>query len=273
VLTFDAPGLLDELRQVEPVWPALLNRFMYLQMQQTKPSATRWGDKTPKNLGRLANLIDSFPNAKILYVYRDPRHTVASLSNREFPHASDDELINAEVVRHFNRIYKQQKTQVPPANLLEVRYEELVGEPRKEIQKICKFLDVDFTEQMLGDADADVRKAIGWRDYKGWQEIKPQPSAKRTALTPAAIARLEPLLEEWGYPYKPATIKTRLRAAARAAPFRCTSAVLNRFWRAKHPDGGELFLKAMPEISDYIRWALPTSRSSKVRGVSTSDDN
>ncbi|WP_168210620.1 sulfotransferase family protein [Persicimonas caeni] len=255
--------VLDVLGQVEPCWPDLLDAFMRLQMRKAKPGASRWGDKTPQNVARMASIVEAFPQARIIYVYRDPRHSVVSLSNPSFPHASDDELVNAEVVRHYQRVYEQQKQQVPPANLIEVRYEELLDDPPTQLARVCSFLQVDFDEAMLGDVDPEVAQAIGWVHYKGWQKIRPQPSARTIELRAETQARLEPLLAQLGYDYRPTSARTRLRAQALTLPFRGVNQLLNALWRVRHPSAGDLFLKDLPSWSDYLRWVIPHSASTR----------
>ena len=116
-----------------------------------------WGDKNNHYLDSLPLLTQLFPNAKYLHIVRDGRDIACSyrevmargLSGRFTPRLPQDLVRTAEewsgnihkVERFFQEINKE--------NSCVVRYEDLTAFPEKELKKICKWLDVNYEDDML----------------------------------------------------------------------------------------------------------------------------
>jgi len=104
-----------------------------------------------------------------------------------------------------------------PAQYLEIRYEDLVREPRATLQSTATFLNVGLDERMLRHHELDLR--LGDVDrYPSLQGVR-QPVYRtsvglwRTMLDAAQIAQLERLLGP-----TLATLGYHADAAASAAP-------------------------------------------------------
>lgn len=102
---------------------------------------------------RTYNLIpfiqSNFQNSKFVYLVRDPRDM--ALSWKQSP------IHRGEIVRGTNVWNKDQtRSLIDYFNLKGsggihlVKYEDLVSDARKELMAICKFLDLEFEEGMLG---------------------------------------------------------------------------------------------------------------------------
>jgi len=109
---------------------------------------TRWGEKTPGNLFYADILLDMFPDARFLYMVRDPRAGVASMQRVSF--FPDDVIFNA-LSRRKHDVQGQAllNRSVPDPQRMTVRYEDLVRTPESQTRAICQFLDEDFSPQML----------------------------------------------------------------------------------------------------------------------------
>lgn len=113
-----------------------------------KEGKVTWGEKTPKNLFYVDLIHKIMPDARFIYIVRDPR-AVAYSMNR-FARFVDDSVLNA-----FNWLqaattgYDLLSRSIPEAQRLVLKYEELVSDVEATTRKICTFLGEPFDEQML----------------------------------------------------------------------------------------------------------------------------
>lgn len=107
----------------------------------------RWGDKRPNYISYIDQLIALFPDAQIVHIIRDGRDCVASLKrmswwNHPF-RFSVSKWVNAIEAGNAAR-KKLRKDQY-----YEIKYEDLVTNPEKELRDLCQFLGEEFDEAML----------------------------------------------------------------------------------------------------------------------------
>jgi Sulfotransferase family len=211
---------------------------------------SRWGDKTPMYMQHLPLLERLFPEARFVHLIRDGRD--AGLSFLAMPEGIVTETWahprtaaqfacqwRAEVVaaRRLGR-------RVGPERFLEVRYEQLVAEPGKELRRICSFAGLDFEPAML--------------DYAGRVDVSTKPHQQNLARPPTPglrnwkeemargdVAAFEAvagdLLRDLGYgAARRPTLGGRFRRARYAAGVRAwrrASYLLRRspVWERRHP--------------------------------------
>ena len=133
---------------------AVLNSVYRAHAAAHKPSATRWGDKTPTNVECLAELRRVFPDMHVIHVVRDGRDVVASflrLGQLDLERAADRWLRAIRAARAFARRHQE--------HCLEVRYETLVSEPADVIRDVCAFLGLAFDDRMLRHHTVGLRLA------------------------------------------------------------------------------------------------------------------
>ena len=106
-----------------------------------------WGDKNPGNMRRIHLLNRWFPNCKIIHIIRDGRDACLSLSKQEF--GSDDLLQCANSWREQVWWVRCAGEILGPSRYLELRYEDLVNNPERELKRICRYLDITYSSQML----------------------------------------------------------------------------------------------------------------------------
>lgn len=142
-------------------------------------------DKNPSLVKLLPPVLRLFPEAKIIYVQRDPRDVLVSCYMRYLPlnTVSIDYLELQQVADSIRRdleIWSQLKEKMVNP-FLEVRYEDLVNDFMKTTSRILKFVGLDWEEQVMNYRSnsvpvnsptfEDVAKpiystAIGrWRNY------------------------------------------------------------------------------------------------------------
>ncbi len=103
--------------------------------------------KSPPNMERIRLLLQLFPEAKFVYICRNPCHLYYSARNMwvrailnyySLQQISDEEL-DEIIFDHFIYLmeqYEKEKVFIPDGNLIEITYEELKDDSFKTIQKI-----------------------------------------------------------------------------------------------------------------------------------------
>jgi hypothetical protein len=108
----------------------------------------RFGDKTPYNILYLEEISQLFPKCKIIHIKRDPRDVVASYI--KLPAASKDVIIHSLAWKCFITSWKNYLAIKPVTNnYLELAYEDLVGNPKQELKRICEFIGESYNREML----------------------------------------------------------------------------------------------------------------------------
>jgi hypothetical protein len=262
-LQVDRGALAETVRNnAEASWSDRLDALMSRLAEKVDSRTERWGDKTPHNIREIPNILENYPSARVIHIYRDPRHVVTSMSDRSFPPAPDTPLLNAEIVRSFHRAYQRAKRELKPEqtrHLYELRYESLVENPRKTLRELFRFLGENYTDTLLEPADEQTRANIGWANYKGWGRLEPQPSSRVDGLPRAVEAHLVELVEGLGYePTSPTVAGSRFVERLPTLGFRCLSEVFRHAWLCKYPEAHDYILTYLPEGRDYLRWSINT---------------
>jgi hypothetical protein len=102
--------------------------------------------KDPANTARLPLLLELFPNAKFVHIYRNPYKIYLStlkMRNRVLDKLAlqdgDEIEIEKQVMENYKRLmnsFFEQKKLIPKENYVELRYEDLVKYPLKQVEKI-----------------------------------------------------------------------------------------------------------------------------------------
>lgn len=115
-------------------------------LKQHFPAATLWGDKSPSNTTYVTWLDKLFPSARYIHLLRDGRDVVHSFLRTgittNLRTACEDWQVRVRAARRFGR-------RIGSARYLEVRYEDLVRQPRNQIASVTSFLGLTFSEAML----------------------------------------------------------------------------------------------------------------------------
>jgi hypothetical protein len=166
-------------------YPALMKSFLAQYCGRSKKSIH--GATCHKHFDRLLRI---WPRARFVHLLRDGRDVARSCMAMGWAgnvwHAAD-RWIDAE------ELWSALAPAVPPGRRLELRYEDLVRAPSKELGRVCAFLGTDYDGRML-DYSRDTSyerpdpKLIGqWR-----KKLSPEELA-------LLEARIGPMLRERGY--------------------------------------------------------------------------
>lgn len=201
-LGLDREALVEEIVAAPPTLGSAFGTvFAAYARQQGKP---RWGDKRPAYSWYSSSLLRLFPDAQIVHIVRDGRANVASLKNMSWWRKSS---IGAMATWAVTVRCAERDTKRLPADVFHVlRYEDLVAEPRAEMERLCSFLGEDFDEAML--EPAEVRDVVPER--KTWHAnlessvSTDRVEAWRDRLEPWEIGLAETVLARqlarWDYP-------------------------------------------------------------------------
>lgn len=134
--------------------------------------------KSLVNSSRIRQLLELFPDARFVFIYRNPYKVFLStkklyrkfiLKHMNYNNIDDEQLENTILkLAHtgFNR-YFIDKEIVPKNRLTEVKFEELVANPIEEIERIYKDIDLDGFEEIKDD----IKHLIDL-NYSGYQSQK-----------------------------------------------------------------------------------------------------
>lgn len=114
-------------------------------------SSKTFVEKTPQHALSMKYISKSFPNAKFLHVIRDPRDAfVSAKKHTGIPYgrsANAYAVYWKKIIRSRYSFERNGKTDT--SRIYDIKYEELTKEPRKEVQKIMKWLGEEFEESQL----------------------------------------------------------------------------------------------------------------------------
>ncbi len=131
-------------------WKATYLKFIKTILY-TNPGK-RFLSKNPPNTARISTLLEVFPEAKFIHIYRSPYLVYLStkkmrmkvLDKLALQDASEEE-IEQQVVSNYIRLmnsFFEQKEQIKTDRFVEVRYEDLIRDPMKHIQRIYETLKI-----------------------------------------------------------------------------------------------------------------------------------
>ncbi len=128
------------------------------------PTATRIVNKMPTNFF-FAGLIQlALPNARIIHAVRDPVDTCMSCFSKLFANGQYFTYDLAELgryYRHYDALMKHWHGVLQPGRILDVRYEDLVGDLETQARRIIEHCELKWNRRCLGfhDTERPVRTA------------------------------------------------------------------------------------------------------------------
>ncbi|MEZ5244093.1 MAG: sulfotransferase [Acidimicrobiales bacterium] len=171
---------------------------------------TRWGDKTPSYALCVPTIAALLPESVFVHLVRDPRDVAASYARAGWGPRSMTAAGHAWRSRVAAATAAGRA--LGPSRYLEVRYEDLVAEPRTQLEAICRLVELAFDPRMLDYRDGPVvRRSLGMEAGAHTALIAPPTVGLRdwrTDLTDAEAARVGAITDRtatgFGYPPSPA---------------------------------------------------------------------
>jgi hypothetical protein len=244
-----ATDVRSRLRAGMTVGEAIATIYEAYAAKQRKP---RWGDKTPMYMQSLPLLERLFPEALFLHLVRDGRDAALSflampegIVTRTWAHPRSvadfacQWRSEVEAARALGR-------RVGPSRYLEIRYEDLVGRPERELRRICAFAGLAFEPTLLdyaGQVDVSAKPhqqslrkppTLGLRDWR--REMRDEDARAFEAVAGDLLAGLG---YELAFEEGP-RLRGRARLVwydARTAAWRAAGYAIRRspVWERRHP--------------------------------------
>jgi tetratricopeptide (TPR) repeat protein len=139
-------GLLDE-----PTRKKLAEAYLRA-LTDHSDVALRVVDKAPTNTDHLGVIHSVFPNARIIYMQRDPIDTCLSCYFQQFSTALNFTMDLSDLAHYYRehqRLMAHWRAVLPPGTILDVPYAELVADQEGWTRKILNFLDLGWDERCL----------------------------------------------------------------------------------------------------------------------------
>lgn len=118
--------------------------------------------KSPTHTGRIATLAETFPGAKFIHITRDPRalfpstvrlwNSLDEVQGLQKPTGEKTEAYVLDCLEKMYEAFHRQRDAIDPANLIDIRYEDLIADPVGQVEEIYRKL-------RLGDF-AHVRQTL-----------------------------------------------------------------------------------------------------------------
>lgn len=133
--------------------------------------------KSPPNTERISILLQLFPKAKFIYIYRNPFHLYYSIRNMwkrailnyySVQDLSDTEL-DEIVFEHFiylTELYEKDKQLIPEGNLIEISYESLKEDTFSTIRKIYSNINLPDFELAARDLLLQIEIEKNYRIFQ-----------------------------------------------------------------------------------------------------------
>ncbi len=132
--------------------------------------------KSPANTARLKEIVELYPDAKFIHIYRNPYDVYRSterLYEKILPITSfqkaDNHKMEDYIIKAYSKMYQKyfhERTSIPVAQLFEVSYEDFVKEPVLTIEKAYNHLGLTSFKE------AEVMFLQGVNDVVSYQKNK-----------------------------------------------------------------------------------------------------
>ena len=157
------PPVYQEYLDMEGVAPESLRRwkkkFLWFVKTVTVANPKRLVLKSPPHTARIKTLLELFPDARFIHIYRDPHVLFASTVNLwkrlsrdqglQKPNYSGlDEIVLRTLVRMY-AAFERDRELVAPSRICDVNYEALVADPVGQMRRIYESLQLGGFDEVL----------------------------------------------------------------------------------------------------------------------------
>jgi hypothetical protein len=119
----------------------------------------RWGEKTPYNIYYLDQILEDFPNAQFVYIYRDGRDASAEFLDSAF--GPTNIYSAARIWKDGQEAALEFRKKRSDDQWFNIKYEELVLESVDHLQRLCAFLGEEYTDKLMAFHKTSTAKRRG----------------------------------------------------------------------------------------------------------------
>ena len=115
----------------------------FLEQKKARDGKSFVGATVHNDFGKLKLI---WPNAKYIYIYRDGRDVANSIVQMGW---AGNSYVAADNWLEIEKEWEFLRKTLPDTAWLEVKYEELTSDPKKQLTKICEFIGTSFNDKMF----------------------------------------------------------------------------------------------------------------------------
>lgn len=179
-------------------WEETFTKLIKISLWNT--GGTQFLSKNPPHTGRVKELVKMFPDAKFIYLMRNPytvfestrsffTNTIQPLKLEEFSDSQIEENILSIYMKLFDK-YEADKACIPEGNLIEVRFEDFETDAYSMTKKIYDTLSLPG----WAEAERAIRQYVDSK--KKYKKNKYQYAERTRHLVET---NWKPALDKWGY--------------------------------------------------------------------------
>lgn len=153
------------------VFQATFVKLMKISLWNTKGS--QFLSKNPPHTGRVKEILEIFPNAKFIYLMRNPytvfESTRSFFSNTIIPlqlQTISPEQLESNILEAYKRLYhkyEEDKQLIPSGNLIELKFEDFEANALEMTENIYRTLSIPGFEETKADIIRYLDKKKGYR--------------------------------------------------------------------------------------------------------------
>jgi hypothetical protein len=134
----------------------------------------RWGEKTPRDIFYIKEILECYPNAQFIHIIRDGRDVAVDwIEHLDWP---KNLYGTANAWKTFINAVKPWRGKLKSDQLLEVQYEDLIKDPSDVVQNICNYIGEEYESGMLEYYKSD--EALKWSKTANCHRFSTMPLTK-----------------------------------------------------------------------------------------------
>ena len=166
------------LKETPANYTELMDVIYWTYVRRETGPTLFWGDKNNYYLGHVDSLLKLYPKAKFIHIIRDGRDVATSyMGLNKIKHTSKyaPRLPNEirEIAKDWNNNIKKIHVsfqKLPETQRLEVKYESLADKPVEFLEKICAFLNISYSSEMLNFYEKNQQKSLEPEEFNSWKK-------------------------------------------------------------------------------------------------------
>ncbi len=185
-------------KRLQKFFESSMKRFAYAQGKDKVILS-----KNVLSSGRIKTVLEIFPDARIIYLIRNPKKAVPSFismfalpwksTSPDIPEDSVHHQALGQVAMDFYNYFHQIKDEINPENLYTIRYEDFIKSPKNTVLDIYKRFDMPVSDDFLQRIEAETNKQ---RKYRS----KHHYSLEQYGMTEEQVEKeLKVVLEAYGF--------------------------------------------------------------------------
>jgi len=129
--------------------------------KQCKNNERYFLDKTPRYYLIIPEILKAFPDAKFIFLFRNPIHVMSSMM-QTWSNGTFRKMYSHERDLNLGPKALSEGYELLDDKALAIQYEQFISNPAMYVEKICLYLDIEFDVQMLESfSDQDTKGRMG----------------------------------------------------------------------------------------------------------------